>query len=138
MSIAIGCAISNPISCRQLTRGRDGVLWHIDYVEGAPRNAPRPPCRDPHIKFANQCETRLSLSGPTPERCTASLRVLDSVKQRASTLTTLASFVVETDALVRSWRRVRRYLLETLKLAEPSYGPTMRTMRPSTTGATGE
>jgi alkaline phosphatase D len=50
---------------------------------------------NPHIKFVNSDKRGYVLISITPERCEARLRVLDSEKTRASTLATLASFVVE-------------------------------------------
>jgi alkaline phosphatase D len=50
---------------------------------------------NPHIKFANSDKRGYLYLDLTPERCTAYLRVLDSVKKRTSTLATLASFAVE-------------------------------------------
>jgi alkaline phosphatase D len=50
---------------------------------------------NPHIKFANSERRGYVRLEITPERCEAHLRALDSEKRRASTVTTLASFVVE-------------------------------------------
>ena len=50
---------------------------------------------NPHVKLANSEKRGYVHIDLTPERCDAHLRVLDSVKKRHSTLTTLASFVVE-------------------------------------------
>lgn len=50
---------------------------------------------NPHIKFANGDKRGYLQLDITQERCQAHLRALDSVKKRSSTVSTLASFVVE-------------------------------------------
>jgi alkaline phosphatase D len=50
---------------------------------------------NPHIKFAHSEKRGYVRLEITPERCEAHLRSLDNEKKRASTVATLASFVVE-------------------------------------------
>jgi alkaline phosphatase D len=50
---------------------------------------------NPHIKFAHSEKRGYVRLEITPERCEAHLRTLDNEKKRASTVATLASFVVE-------------------------------------------
>lgn len=50
---------------------------------------------NPHVKFAHSEKRGYVRLEITPERCEAHLRALDNEKKRASTVATLASFVVE-------------------------------------------
>ena len=50
---------------------------------------------NPHIKFAHSEKRGYVCLEITPERCEAHLRAIDNEKKRASTVATLASFVVE-------------------------------------------
>ena len=50
---------------------------------------------NPHIKFAHSEKRGYVCLEITPERCEARLRVIDNEKKRASSVATLAAFVVE-------------------------------------------